>query len=319
MGDYAKLGKDQTENILKLYDIGSLRSFVALSLGISNSNYKLETESGTYLLKVSNDKDQTQLCSEQEILTYLQGPPFDYSIAAIPTLEGSLIYAIGEYFGVIFPFIEGIPPGPADHTCCEIGRAIGSLHALKITPAELQEIRSHEEVGFGGAEILEYTKSDECPADFRDNFNFIFKDKLNGWNEEEMQLGIVHGDLYYDNTLFAHNKLKVILDWEQAGRGPLLLDLGICIGGTCLEKGRIIQPLINSFLSGYGLSRSLPKEEEKLLNQAIILGLFSIARWRISRFVEKDLDPLMRDSYKELLYRASNFNIMIEMLKSEKK
>ena len=72
MGDYTKLGMAEANQILKLYDIGSLRSFVGLSLGISNSNYRLTTDKGNFLLKISNDKDQTQLRAEQEILTYLQ-------------------------------------------------------------------------------------------------------------------------------------------------------------------------------------------------------------------------------------------------------
>ncbi|MBY0415742.1 MAG: phosphotransferase, partial [Bdellovibrionales bacterium] len=119
--------------------------------------------------------------------------------------------------------------------------------------------------------------------------------------------GIIHGDLYYDNTLFDNNKISTVLDFEQAGIGEYILDLGISISGTCLEKGRVITPLVNSYLMGYESVKVMTSNEKEFLDQAIILGLLSISLWRIKRFYEKNLNPLMKNSYQDLLVRALHY------------
>jgi homoserine kinase type II len=102
------------------------------------------------------------------------------------------------------------------------------------------------------------------------------------------------------------------LDFEQAGIGEYILDLGISISGTCLEKGRIIPPLVDSYLAGYENVRPLKDKEKKFLDEAILLGLMSIALWRIKRFKEGNLNPLMADSYRDLLNRAFHYFEMIK-------
>jgi Ser/Thr protein kinase RdoA (MazF antagonist) len=40
------------------------------------------------------------------------------------------------------------------------------------------------------------------------------------------RVGLVHGDLWYGNTLWDDGHLSAILDWDCAGRGPAGIDLG---------------------------------------------------------------------------------------------
>ena len=56
MGDYTKLQLTEAQAIADMYGIGQIKKLQSLSLGISNSNYKVECDQETYLLKVSNDK-----------------------------------------------------------------------------------------------------------------------------------------------------------------------------------------------------------------------------------------------------------------------
>jgi homoserine kinase type II len=314
MASYTQITNSEASEILSLYGKSSVMKCVPLSLGISNSNYRVELENETVLLKISNDKNQAQLAEEQAILLYLNNCGFPYSLKPFPLKNGSFIYHYGQYFGVLYPFVNGIPPGPSDYTCQEVGKAIATLHSIKHKTDLLKNLRPHEEVGFGAQEILAYTQNPLCPEDFRRDFLELFPDQLQGFMSSSFERGIIHGDLYYDNTLFDNNKLSTVLDFEQAGLGEYILDLGISISGTCLEKGRIISPLVNSFLLGYEQVRPLPPIEKTHLDHAIILGLFSISLWRIKRFKEGNLNPLMEDSYRDLLVRAKHF---YEMRKSE--
>ncbi len=313
MGSYTKIALSEAQQILNLYGLSGLQELTPLSLGISNSNYKLELAGQNLLLKISNDKGIEQLKQEQDLLAKLAAEKFPFSLSPLKTLDGNLVYQWENYFGVIYPFIEGIPPGPADKTCFEIGAGLAALHLVK-TP---EGIRRQEEVGFGPAEIKYFVDQDYCPDDFKEIFLQVFPDQLESFRKAPLPSGVIHGDLYYDNTLFQHDHLAVILDFEQAGVGEFLLDLGISISGTCLEKGRVILPLIDSYMRGYESKRPLSPLEKEFFNEAICLGLFSISLWRIHRFTLGQLNPLMSDSYKELLYRALSFKETLKYQESE--
>jgi thiamine kinase-like enzyme len=43
---------------------------------------------------------------------------------------------------------------------------------------------------------------------------------------EDTRLGLVHGDLWYGNTLWDNGRLTAVLDWDCAGVGPAGIDLG---------------------------------------------------------------------------------------------
>lgn len=307
MASYTQIGLEEAEEILKLYGRSNVLKCTPLSLGISNSNYRVDLENEVVLLKISNDKNQVQLAEEQAILVYLKEKKYPYSLKPFPLLTDGFIYNYGQYFGVLYPFVQGIPPGPSDYTCQEVGKAMALLHSIEHEPFALRTLRRHEDVGFGPQEILDYIQTPSCPADFKKGFETLFPDNLEGFNQAKFEKGIIHGDLYYDNTLFDNNKISVVLDFEQAGIGEYILDLGISISGTCLEKGRVITPLVNSYLMGYESIKELTALEKKYLDQAIILGLLSISLWRIKRFKERNLNPLMEDSYQDLLVRALHY------------
>lgn len=317
MASYTQITPKEAEEILSLYGKVNGKSAVIkltpLSLGISNSNYRVDLESETVLLKISNDKNQLQLAEEQQILFYLNQRGYPYSLKPLALTTGELVYTYGKYFGVLYPFVPGIPPGPSDTTCKEVGAALGRLHSIVHDPEEMKKLRPHENVGFGPKEIRDYAHSSSCPEDYREAFQFFFPDLLEEFLAQNFQKGIIHGDLYYDNTLFDNNHLSTVLDFEQAGIGEYILDLGISLSGTCLEKGRVITPLVKSYLAGYESVRPLNAAEKKHLDDSIILGLMSISLWRIKRFKERNLNPLMENSYRDLIVRARDYHLMRKM------
>ncbi|MBH46720.1 MAG: hypothetical protein CME71_00960 [Halobacteriovorax sp.] len=304
MGDYTRLDISKAQEILRLYHDKDLAELIPLSLGISNSNYKIVLAGGEQLLlKVSNDKDHLQLLAEQSILSLLAELRYPYSLRALNTKSGDTVYNYQDYYGVIYPFIEGIPPGPSDVTCAEIGRALAKLHSLNFD-SSIHSARSHEDVGFGPFKIKEYAASSTAQKYFVDAFERVFPEGVDHLASTDLATGLIHGDLYYDNTLFQNENIAAVLDFEQAGIGEFILDLGISISGTCLEKGLLHPGLIKSYISGYEEVRPLPENEKKLLTDGICLGLFSIALWRIKRFTEGGLNPVLKDSYKDLLNKA---------------
>ncbi len=308
MADYTNLTHKDAQSILSFYAKGDLVELKPLSLGISNSNYKVITKSENWLLKVSNDKNLSELQEEMELLKLLGKKNFPFSLMPLKTTSGELTYQYNDLYGVVFPFVDGIPPGPSDKSCYEIGKGLAQLHNISLSEEEIKSIRNHEKVGFGPKEICEYSQSKStCPQDFKDTFNQLFPHQLTWFKEHAWDKGLIHGDLYIDNSMFNDNHLNVFLDFEQGGIGEFILDLGITISGCCLEKGQINQGLVQSLVKGYQEHRQLTHFERQNLADSILLGLLSISLWRIKRFKDKNMNPIMANSYKELLLRARCF------------
>ena len=60
MASYTQIEIHEAQEILKLYGLGEIKKITPLSLGISNSNYKVELIDHKILLKISNDKNKNQ-------------------------------------------------------------------------------------------------------------------------------------------------------------------------------------------------------------------------------------------------------------------
>lgn len=312
MGIYSDIDLNEINQILNYYEFGhKAKSFKATIEGTSNSNYKVTLEDNkNILLKISNDKTLEQLTNEQTILQVLEKYKYNLSIHPFKTISGKSIYQHNGHYGVLFPFIDGVPPVVTESSCFQVGKALAGLHSIEIKKEDLDSIRPHTLVGHGGMSVYEYCESGDAPEDFKQTFEDIFPDKLQKIPYDLFPVGIIHGDLYYDNSLFKDRNIVCLIDFEQAGRGRFILDLGIAISGTCLNDSRdnISMELMASFLEGYQEGRKLLTIEKEYLKSAILVGFFSIGLWRIKRFYEGSLDPDKKYNYRELLDRARNLN-----------
>ncbi len=311
MAHYSKITLAQANEIIDQYDLGQITSLEGQGHGISNTNYQAVLDSGQrILLKISNDKSYQQLLDEQKILLYLQSQQFPLSLVPYLNKDSRPVYQTPDFTGVIYPFIAGEVSPISAGLCQQIGKALAQLH---LVPAS-DEIRHHSQVGFGLPQILDYLCHPLCPQDFKEAFEQVFsKSLIQKMLNTTFAQGLIHGDLYYDNVMSQNGKILKLLDFEQAGRGNFILDLGISISGSCLVAGELDTDLINIYRQSYESVRPLNSIENDFFHQAILMGLFSISLWRIKRFYTGKIDPQKKESYKELLQRALHYHQVLQL------
>ena len=312
MAAYTRLSPEDIEEILGLYGLSPLKEVEPLSLGISNSNYRCSLENGSkVILKVSNDKDKEDLEEEQGILQELRD--FPLSLTPFQTRQGESVYHWKELNGVVFPFVTGAKPMGNDNEVFQLGEALSSLHLFSLE-RELgrKPVRSHTKVGFELEGILNYCQQQNALEEFHSACSQLLgPEEVKLWQESSLPTGLIHGDLYLDNTLFEEGKLQTLLDFEQSGLGAFIQDIGIAISGSCLDKDGVSHEKIKAFIQGYESQRQLESAEKELLNFAVALGFLDISLWRIKRFYDGNLDPQKKNSYKELLNLALDFKCKI--------
>lgn len=312
MASYTKITNTDVIQILALYGYKTDQvTLTPLDNGISNSNYRLCFDDQTLLLKISNDKNSEELNSEHQILSWLNTQNFSLVIAPHKTLNNQTVYNYLNYTGALFPFIKSEPYQKNSLTMFKLGQSLAKLHMISIDKKNLAGlgIRKYQTVGFGIKQIINYTQKSTCPSDFKDLFNKIYPtEKALALIGLDLPGGVIHGDFYFDNALFFQSEMVAMLDFEQAGIGRFILDLGIAISGSAVNDNKIENDYLKSYLEGYESIRPLTKMEKKLLPDAILVGLFSISLWRIKRFTEGSIDSEKKESYRELLNRAQSYH-----------
>lgn len=290
MGVFTKLAEQEIQAILEQYHISTYRDISVTEKGISNTNYIINGSSQSWILKISNDKTLEQLKSELEILAFLNDENFQ--LAPLPLKCNEKYYfQSGQNFGVLYPFTIGEIPQISKSLLEQMGKVLQKLHTIETSGTSL---RSYSSIGHTERSVLDFIDSKACPDDFKKTF------KASGLHLPlpTEKLCLVHGDFYYDNALVGDDgRILKMLDFEQAGIGNPLLDIGIALSGSCFQNDKFQSELVESFCVGYGQYFSH-------LETMIKWGLFSVAQWRIERFIEKELDESLKYSYQHLLSRV---------------
>jgi homoserine kinase type II len=94
--------------------------------------------------------------------------------------------------------------------------------------------------------------------------------------------GIIHGDLFRDNVLWADDRISAILDFEQASGGSLAYDLAVCINDWCWSGAPRID-LAVSLIAGYEQVRPLTEGDRVALPIELRA---SAARFTITRITD---------------------------------
>jgi homoserine kinase type II len=135
-------------------------------------------------------------------------------------------------------------------------------------------------------------------------------DPLRAWLREvsarrvgECPRGVVHGDVFRDNVLFAGPQLTAILDFESAAEGPFVFDLAVTMLAWCF--GDDFEPkLARSLVAGYQSVRKLDENERRGLFYEAHFGTLRFATTRITDYAMRagDGTNLTKD-YRRFFFR----------------
>lgn len=116
------------------------------------------------------------------------------------------------------PGTSVISPGPDPDRLRALGAVAARISSIEVTPAPALPLRSRpiEAEDFAGLR-----REQGAPDLLR-----AAEAAVAATRPDDGRLGLVHGDLWYGNTLWDDGRLTAVLDWDCAGVGPAGLDLG---------------------------------------------------------------------------------------------
>ena len=283
MAVYTKLKKENIEEILSNYSIGSLKEFKGIEEGIENTNYFLIVDSKKYILTIYEKRvREKDLPFFSQLMSSLNKSGFRCPVPIESNDKKTIINYRNKNL-MIVSFLEGKSKNslsPAD--CRSIGLEVAKMHEItknfKIQRKNNLSIDSWRKI-FGQVK-------DKCVQIHRDLPLLIesnLKDVEKNW-PEDLPKGIIHADLFSDNIFFKDNKFSGIIDFYFSCNDFYALEIAICFNALCFDGPTNnlsfnVTKAIN-FMNGYNQFRKINDHEKKYIK---VLSQGSALRFLLTR------------------------------------
>ena len=259
MSVYTRLTKEELEYLLNEYDIGDLTDIEGINEGITNSNFYLQTTNSRYILTIFEEPNLNldYAIKLMEHLSHHQIPcprPFK-------SKDNENIKKIQNKPVAIFSLLPGktlSDTTPSLNMCEQIGEVLAKIH---VNASKFNENYS------GSRDFIWFNKTyEKLKSKLNTEEEIIIKDELISLSNKDfnkLPLGVIHADLFRDNTLFINDKLTGVIDFYYACNGYLLYDLAIVINDWCLNEDKTINiERKESIIQSYNKIRKIEQIEK---------------------------------------------------------
>jgi Ser/Thr protein kinase RdoA (MazF antagonist) len=236
----------------------------------------------------------------------------------VRTHSGDLVGLAGIWATLATTYVTGTPLGPGLDQLRMLGEALGRLHALgagtfadstgagSTGPAAAGEARAggaarrapwHPEAGIPAALGRLAAMESQIPADLRPLLAQFRSVLLTVQRQAQaLPVAMVHGDPWPGNAIHTAPDQVTLIDWENAGLGLPLLDLGYCLLECHLDVGlpgdqpaawhvRPDEDRIAAVAAGYSRWRRLQPAERDLLLEGIRFAAAYVGAIHLERAV----------------------------------
>ena len=303
MARYTTLSLTELDRIVLQYPIGTALKLEEIPGGFGNSNFKLTTTEGEFLLKICDEKDSAELNMQIALLQQLHQHVYP-TVYPIPTKDQKQL--THETFGsvMLYPFLPGEQPQSSPDTLAQLGEALAKLHCIP-------PIAGLPRFAMGISQMTPFFKEVQGTQFATHPFVESLKSQLESMEPQlnaSLPMGLLHGDLFLDNTLFDGDQMVAILDFEEGCYDTLLIDVGMTLIGCCYTpQHRLNLEAAQRFLDAYNASRPLTENEWKYLDGFVHYAALSIAFWRFRQFNIRRPDAHRANTYQEMITRSAQF------------
>lgn len=277
MAVYTDVSAEDLTEFLKGYDLGTLVSFKGIAEGVENSNYLIETGGGRYILTLYEKRVRKE---DLPFFLGLMGHLADRGInCPLPVKghDGEALRMLAGRPAALVTFLEGVSyrrPG-AGH-CAALGTTLAKLHEAG---RGFGIARENALSVSGWRPLLEQAgdRADEVAPGLGVAIRRELEEIEPHW-PRTLPSGVIHADLFPNNTLFLGDQLTGVIDFYFAANDAFAYDLAICLNAWCFEAD-------NAFNVTKGRAMIEAYRARRLLNGAEIAALPILCRGAALRFL----------------------------------
>jgi homoserine kinase type II len=275
MAIYTKLTRQEIEDHLTNYKLGTLTNFKEIIEGIDNTNLLIETTQGRFILTIFESRiDKNSLPFFINFKIHLAQKGICCPIPIVANSGASIVDLKGKK-STIVTFLNGTSlkareDGYYDNItlnhCYEIGKVLARLH---LATADFNMSRENELNPLVLRSLfnkIQYLHRN-LRAEILENLDFIEKN----W-QSNLPSGASHLDLFPDNVFFdQEEKMSGVIDFYFAANDLLIYDFAIAVNAWCFdERNNFDQQKFDEILRGYEEVRKFSAEEKEFLKIALV-------------------------------------------------
>jgi len=296
MAQYTKLLESEIQEIAGRYDL-KVASYEPIEQGAGNTNYLLNTNRGKFILTVF-EIEPIRVAQMSGVLLLLEKYQFPAPRLCSMT-NGEVLTEYQEKSVLVKPYITGrVETEVDDGKVKQVGTALARLHEIP-APDDLSDKHAY----------VEKTYPKVMALDIDQEFKDWIEQRVNVLTEKipsQLPVGLVHGDLFYDNVLFEDEKLKAILDFEDVRRIYKVFDLGMAVVGICTEGTNILISKVRALVDGYQEVAILEEIEKDSLQMCIEWAAILTSVWRFWKYKIDMPDADKSEKYMQMVNIAKN-------------
>ncbi|MEM7023204.1 MAG: homoserine kinase, partial [Pseudomonadota bacterium] len=234
MAVYTQVDSESLRAFLADYDLGRPVALEGIPEGIENSNYRLTTDRGRYILTLYEKRvDPSDLPFFLGLMNHLaaRGVPCP---TPIPCRGGDSLRSLCGRPAAIVSYLEGgsIRRVGVAH-CAALGHALAELH---LAGSDFTGSRPNTLSVASWRELFETCRdrADQLLVGLAREIEGELAALEGDW-PSSLPVGVIHADLFPDNVFFEQQALTGIIDFYFACVDIVAYDLAICLNAWCFE------------------------------------------------------------------------------------
>ncbi|MCM2253816.1 MAG: homoserine kinase [Ramlibacter sp.] len=289
MAVFTEVPESEASELARTLQLGRLRELRGIQGGIENTNYYLTTDQGEYVLTLFERLSFEQLPFYLHLMKHLAQHgipvPDPQALPASATAQephGEILLKVcGKPAAVVNKLRGKSEPAPGEAQCAAVGEMLARMHLAGRDYARHQPNPRglawwNETAGL----VMPYL--DEAQKALLASELAFQNHVAAGSACAALPRGVIHADLFRDNTLFEDGRLTGFFDFYFAGVDSWLFDVAVCLNDWCitLATGAHDAARACAFLQAYCGVRPLASAERQLLPAMLRAGAL---RFWISR------------------------------------
>jgi homoserine kinase type II len=305
MAVYTHVAEDAAQDFMLAYDIGALKALTPIAEGVENTNYRLDTDQGRFILTLFEKRtDPADLPFFMAAMSHFAAHGIN-APAPIVMRSGGVIGALAGRSAVVISFLEGkARMAPTSPDCAAVGATLAAMHKA----AEGFPLRRANALSLDGWRRLAngcWRDADRCAQGLSE----LIADEIahqERTQNQSLSRGLVHADLFPDNVFFdARGEVSGVIDFYFACTDAFAYDLAITMNAWASDRGRFNEARAGAVLRAYSAVRPPDRAERSAFNDLARGAALRFLLTRLYDFlhqvegaVVKVKDPL---EYRDLL------------------
>jgi Ser/Thr protein kinase RdoA (MazF antagonist) len=233
---------EMLSGIGRAYGLSDLQPLRILNNTVDRAVIAVRSDQGELVVKIAGGvPDEKAYRQALTVYPFLDASGFHFVPKALKSREGEIVVDIHSKLVYVTELVRGTLGDFAKDFLRELGGAVAYLHSL---------------VGFDFPSPVStrLVISELSERELRAPFHARYRELVNSLPDfESMALGLIHTDIHPGQCVKRSDGSFAIVDWDDAGIGPLALDLGMPIVQAFVDEHSLDLKEVEaaSFYRGY--------------------------------------------------------------------